>query len=342
MSLTLRDILQARRRIAARIGHTPLHYDYVLSQRCNCHLYLKLENRQLTGSFKLRGALNYLTAMPRSGLARGVVTASSGNHGLAVAYAARLCGDAPATIFLPRNTPQAKRRKLEEFGADIRLAGDSYESAHHAATAFRDAERVPYVPAYDDPLIVAGQGTAGLEIMETLPDVEVILVPVGGGGLSAGVALAAKSINPQVRVLGVQPDASPAAWLSFRNGYACEEYAATPTIADGLAGGYGRYTFEIARNLLDDIVIVKEVDIRLAVAALLELSQELVEGAGATVVAPLLSGQLQLGGKKVAAVLSGRNIDARVVHSILAEVYGAEKQLNPYSERTLGSMEENV
>jgi len=325
MSLTLRDILSARARIAERIERTSLQFDHALSRRCNCRLYLKLEGRQRTGSFKLRGALNYIAAMPTPELARGVVTASSGNHGLAVACAARLCGDVPATVFLPRNTPQAKRNKLQEFGAAIELAGDSYESAHHAAVAFQEAERIPYVPAYDDPLIVAGQGTAGLEIMETLPEVDVIVVPVGGGGLSAGIALAAKSIAPQVTVIGVQPAASPAAWLSFRDGRAHEEYASAPTIADGLAGGYGRYTFEIARNLLDDVIIVEEADIRRAVATLLECSQELVEGSAAVAVAPLLSGQLRLHGKRVAAVLSGRNIDAAVVYGILAEVYGETK-----------------
>ena len=342
MPLTLRDVLQARRRIADWIGHTPLQYDYALSKRCGCDLFLKLENRQRTGSFKLRGALNYVAAMAPPELARGIVTASSGNHGLAVACAAQHCGDVPATVFLPRNTPQAKQKKLEEFGAVLRFAADSYESAHHAALAFQEAERVPYVPAYDDPLIVAGQGTVGLEIMEALPDADVILVPVGGGGLSAGIALAAKSINPRIRVIGVQPDASPAAWMSFRDGHAYEEYESGPTIADGLAGGYGRYTFEVARNLIDDIVVVKESDIRRAIGVLLELSQELVEGSGAAAVAPLLNGQLSLPGEKVVAVLSGRNIDASVVYSILSEAYGDGVQGTPHIDSAHGFVEGNV
>jgi threonine dehydratase len=322
MTLALKDILLARQRIGSQVRRTPLEPDHTLGQRCNCELYLKLETRQRTGSFKLRGALNHIAALPREQRLKGFVTASSGNHALAVAYAARVFGDVPVTIFVPRNTPQAKLQKLEGFGVAVRTAGKSYESAHHAADAFHAEHNVHYVPAYDDHHVIAGQGTVGLEIMEDLPDVDVIVVPVGGGGLSAGVALAAKTIRPQVTVIGVQPDASPAAALSFRDGHAYEEYEAAPTIADGLAGGYGRVTFEVARDLIDDIVVVKETDIHRAVAGLLELSQELVEGSGATAVAPLLNGQLQLGDRKVVAVLSGRNIDASVVHRILSDVYG--------------------
>ena len=322
MTLTLKDILLARHRIGGQARYTPLQPDYILGQRCQCELYLKLENHQHTGSFKLRGALNHIATLPQEVREKGVVTASSGNHALAVAYAARAYGNIPVTVFVPRNTPQAKLRKLKAFGVTVQLAEDSYESAHHAADTFHQAHHIHYVPAYDDPFIIAGQGTAGLEIMEALPDVEIILVPIGGGGLSAGIALAAKSINPQVTVIGVQPDASPAAVLSFRDGQAYEEYEAAPTIADGLAGGYGRLTFEVARNLIDDIIVVKEADIYQAVAALLELSQEMVEGSGAIAIAPLLSGQLQVAGRKVVAVLSGRNIDVSVVHHILSEVYG--------------------
>ena len=336
MVLTLKDIMLARQRMGHFVSHTPLQHDYALGRRCNCNLYLKLENHQHTGSFKLRGALNRVATLPQAERSKGIVTASSGNHGLAVAYAAQIYGNVPATIFLPRTTPQAKLRKIEGFGVDIHLAEDSYESAHHAAIAFQQLHGMTYISAYDDPFIIAGQGTAGLEIMQDLPDAEIILVPIGGGGLSAGIALAAKSINPQVRVIGVQPEASPAALLSFQDGYAHEEYEAAPTIADGLAGGYGRLTFEIAKDLIDDIIIVKEADIYLAVATLLEFSQELVEGSGAIAIAPLLSGQLPVAGEKVVAVLSGRNIDAAVIHHILSEVYAARNPDDVQAYRNLG------
>jgi threonine dehydratase len=319
--LTIKDILLARQRLGRWIYHTPLQSDDVLGQRCGCQLYLKLENHQHTGSFKVRGALNCISTLPPVERLKGVVTASMGNHGLGVAYAARAHGGIPVTIFLPHNAPKAKVDKLVGLGADVRLSGDSYESAHHAAESFRQQHDVSYVHAYDDPMVIAGQGTIGLEILADLPDVDVILVPIGGGGLSAGIAVAAKALNPAVRVIGVQPDASPAAYLSFRDGRAYEEYDATPTIADGLAGGYGRIPFEIARHLIDDVLVVSEADIRRAVRGLLEYAQEVVEGSGAVTIAPLLSGQLRLPGRKVVAVLSGHNIDAAVLHAILSECY---------------------
>jgi threonine dehydratase len=316
---TLTDILLARQRLGSLVYHTPLQFDYVLGRRCGCELYLKLENHQRTGSFKVRGALNRIATLTAAERGKGVVTASMGNHGLGVAYAARASGGMPVTVFLPQSAPKAKAEKLVGLGADVQLAGDSYESAHHAADAFRAVHGVPYVHAYDDPMVIAGQGTVGLEIMEDLPDVDTIVVPIGGGGLSAGIALAAKTLNPSVRVVGVQPDASPAAYLSFRDGYAYEEYDAAPTIADGLAGGYGRIPFEIARHLIDDVLVVSEAHIRQAVRALLESSQEVVEGSGAVAIAPLLSGQLRLPGRKVVAVLSGHNIDASLLTAILSE-----------------------
>jgi len=228
------------------------------------------------------------------------------------------------TIFLPHNAPQSKVAKLREFGSELRFAGNTYEEAHHAAEEFVQAQGATYVHAYDDPVVIAGQGTAGLEIMEELPDVEAIIVPVGGGGLSAGIAVAAKAINPEVKVIGVQPEASPAAYLSFKEGHCYESWEAGPTIADGLAGGYGIVPFTIARDLIDEIVIVSEEAIWEAVYALLELTQLVVEGSGAAAIAPLLAGpasdyatELDLKGKKVVAVLSGGNIDAEPLFGIM-------------------------
>jgi threonine dehydratase len=315
--LTVQDVLLARQRQGGLVRHTPLQHEPVLGPRCGCELYLKLENHQHTGSFKVRGALNRIATLPEEERRKGVVTASMGNHALGVAYAARAYGGVPVTLFLARTVPQAKIEKLKAFGADIRLEGESYDEAHHAAEHYHREHGIPYVHAYDDPVVIAGQGVVGLEIMEDLPDVEVIVVPVGGGGLSAGVALVAKSINPAIKVLGVQSEASPSAYLSFRDGHAYEEYEPEPTIAEGLAGGYGRIPFEMARNLIDEIVVVSEADIRRAVRALLEFSQEVAEGSAAAAVAPLLSGQLRLPGCKVVAVLSGRNIDVSLLRSIL-------------------------
>jgi threonine dehydratase len=317
--LSLRDILAAQREIGGLIAKTPLEYSSLLSQRVGCEVYLKLENWQKTGSFKVRGAINKVVNLTEEEKARGLVTASAGNHALGVAYAARALGNVPTTLFLPINAPASKLKKLEEFDCHVVLSGNSYDEAHHFAEDFERVHRATYVHAYDDPLTIAGQGTIGLEIMEDLPEAEAILVPVGGGGLIAGIALAAKAITPHVQVIGVQPEASPAAYLSLRDGRPYEEYDATPTIADGLAGGFGRLPFEIAGHLIDEIVLVSEEETRAAVFALLELAQLVVEGAGAVGIAALLAGKVDLAGRKVATVLSGANIDASLLFEIMSE-----------------------
>jgi len=317
--LGLRDILAARRKVGGLINRTPLEYSFLLSQRAGCEVYLKLENWQKTGSFKVRGAINKVASLTEEEKATGLVTASAGNHALGVAYAAQALGSVPTTVFVPVNAPASKLNKLEEYECDVVLSGKSYDGAHHAAEDFERVHGATYVHAYDDPLTVAGQGTVGLEIMEDLPEAEAILVPVGGGGLIAGVAVAAKAINPQVRIVGVQPEASPAAYLSLRDGRPYEEYDAAPTIADGLAGGFGRLPFEIASGLIDEIVLVSEKEIRAAVFVLLDLAQLVVEGAGAVGVAALLAGKVDLAGRKIVAILSGANIDASLLFEIMSE-----------------------
>ena len=178
----LKDILAARRTVSNLVRRTPLEYSFLLSQRTGCEIYLKLENRQVTGSFKPRGAVNKMASLSVEEKARGLVTASAGNHALGVAHAARALGGVSNTIFLPHNAPQSKVEKLHEFGSELRFAGNSYEEAHHAAEEFVQAQGATYVHAYDDPVVIAGQGTVGLEIMEELPDVEAIQCPSAVGG----------------------------------------------------------------------------------------------------------------------------------------------------------------
>jgi len=317
--LGLQDILAAQRNLSSLIIRTPLQYSFLLSQRAGCEVYLKLENWQKTGSFKVRGAINKISNLTEEEKARGLVTASAGNHALGVAYAARALGGVPTTLFVPVNAPASKLKRLEEFDCDVFLSGNSYDEAHHAAEEFQRVHGATYVHAYDDPLTIAGQGTVGLEVLEDLPEAEAILVPVGGGGLIAGVAVTAKAINPHVRIIGVQPEASPAAYLSLRDGRPYEEYDAAPTIADGLAGGFGRVPFEIAGHLIDEIVLVSEEEIRTAVFNLLELAQLIVEGAGAVGIAALLASRVNLAGRKVVVILSGANIDASLLFEIMDE-----------------------
>ncbi len=337
--ITVHDVLQAQQRIEPYVYRTPLRRSFLLSERTGASVYLKMENWQVTGAFKPRGAINLMAALTPEERARGVVTASAGNHALGVGYAARILNISPATIFVPRTAPLAKLDKLREYPVEVRAVGDSYADAHHAAEAFQQATGATFVNAYDDPRTVAGQGTIGLEILRDLIDVEAILVPVGGGGMIAGIAIAVKALAPSVRVIGVQPAASPALVDSLRDGKCYEEYPAGPTICDGLAGGVGRICYEVARSrqfhaiavdvpeclspaeeapqLIDDVVVVAEDETKAAVRALLETEQLVVEGSGAVGIAALLAHRVKLNGRRVAVVLSGGNIDLAVLEEII-------------------------
>jgi threonine dehydratase len=323
MLLTYADILAARQVVRRHAWHTPLLRSEVLGQRLGAPVLFKLECWQITGSFKVRGALNRLATLAPEERARGVVTASAGNHGLGVAYAARAlfsgADQPPVTIFVPETAAANKVQRLAALGADLHIAGADYDAAHALAEAYAGERDALYLSAYDDPEVIAGQGTVGLEILEELPGTDLLLVPVGGGGLIAGIAVAARAARPGIRIVGLQPEASPAAYLSLRDGRAYETFAAGATICDGLAGGFGRLPFDIARNLVDEVVVVPESDVRRAVAWLLGHEGLVVEGSGAIAIAPLLSGQIQLRGQRAVAVLTGRNLDAELLQQILLE-----------------------
>ncbi len=315
--IAIQDIYQAQRRIHPHIFRTPLRHSFLLSERVGNEVFLKLENWQVTGSFKPRGALNLMLMLGSDERVRGVVTASAGNHALGVGHAARILRISPATIFVPRTAPRAKLDKLREFPVTVRPIGDSYDDAHRAAEAFQRETGAIFVNAYDDPRTVAGQGTIGLEILEDLPDVDAILVPVGGGGLISGIAVAVKTFAPTVKIIAVQPSASPALRDSLRDNKCYEEYAAGPTICDGLAGGIGKICFEVAKKLIDDVVLVEEDETKAAIRALVETQQLVVEGSGAVGIAALLARKVDLRGKRVAVVLSGGNIDLGLLAGII-------------------------
>jgi threonine dehydratase len=316
--ITVQDVFKAQHRIAPHLARTPLRHSYLLSERVGASVFLKLENWQITGSFKLRGALNLMAMLNAAERSRGVVTASAGNHALGVAYAARLLGISPATIFVPRTAPHAKLDKLREFPVEVRPVGETFDDAHHTALRYSRETGATFVNAYDDPRTVAGQGTLGLEIMQDLPEVEAILVPVGGGGMIAGIAIAVKSLAPAVRIIAVQPASSPALRDSLRDSKCYEDYAAGPTICDGLAGGIGKIVYGAARQgLIDDVVVVEEDETRAAIRTLLETQQLVVEGSGAVGVAALLARRVHLHGQHVAVVLSGGNIDLTLLAQIM-------------------------
>ena len=312
-----RDILAARQHLNGLIRRTPLQYSFLLSQRVGSDVYLKLENLQQTGAFKVRGAISKMASLSAEERAKGVVAASSGNFALGVGYAARALGGLPTSIFMPVNTPLAKVNKLKEYKVEIFLRGESYEEAYDVSREFQREHDLAYLHPYDDPQVIAGHGTIGLEIMEDLPEAEAIIVPIGGGGLIAGIAMAAKAVNPRVKVVGVQPEASPAAYLSLKEGRCYERYEAGPTICEGLAGGFGIVPFQIVRDLIDEVVIVSEEEIYEAIYTLLGLTQLVVEGSGVVGVAALLFDKVNLRGRKVVAVISGGNIDADLLFKIL-------------------------
>lgn len=318
-TLGLQAILQAQQRIAPFVQHTPLVRSAYLSAQAGADVWLKLECRQPTGSFKVRGAVNKIGLLAPEEKARGIVTGSAGNHGLGVAHAAQSWGDVSADIFVQSNAPRAKVDKMRHFDVTLHLEGETYEAAHQAAEAFAHETGATYIEAYDDLDVIAGQGTVGLEILSDLPETGMILVPVGGGGLIAGIATAAKTLHPGCQVIGLQPEASPAALLSLRDGVPYDPYDHEPTIADGLAGGFGAMPFYLARTLIDEVSLVGEADLRQATFTLLDREQIVAEPSGAIAIAPLLNGTLQVEGQTIVCVLSGGNIATTLLRDILVE-----------------------
>jgi threonine dehydratase len=312
--ITLDDVERAREVLRPFLPPTPLRSSYALRPHQG---WLKLECWQPTGSFKVRGALHVLATLAPDQTRRGVVAASAGNHALGVAHAASLLKGIRATLFVPVTTPRAKVEKLRTFPVAIEERGATYDEAYAHAVAHAERTGATYVHAFDDERTAAGQGTVGLEILDQLPEVATILVPVGGGGLIAGLAAAVKGRAPGVRVVAVQPDASPALRDSLALGRPLLEYAAAPTLADGLAGGIGEIVFA-HRDLVDDVVSVSEGDIAAAVVALLAEDQVVAEGSGAVGPAALLGGRLPAGqGRPVVCVVTGGNIDASVLATLL-------------------------
>lgn len=316
---TMREILEASASIRPYNLRSPLRPSPAFSARTGTNVYLKLENWQPTGSFKVRGAINFLSHLSDEEKAHSLVTASAGNHALAVGFAAGKLGFSGVTVFLPRSAPQAKVEKLRRFPLAFRQVGSTYEETHHAAEEFRQEHSATFIHPYDDARTVAGTGTIGLEVLEDLPDLDAILVPVGGGGLLSGIALAVKTLAPRVLVYGVQPEASPALRDSLRDGRVYEQYSAAPTICDGLAGGIGQIVFGVAQKHVDDVLIVPEDSVKRAVAAFVRDEQMVVEGSGAVGLAALENRPAALENKRVALIVSGANIDAKLMATIVQD-----------------------
>ena len=316
--VTLETIQKARKDIAAFVKQTPLCRSDFLSNLCSGDVYLKLENLQITNSFKPRGAVNKLLHLTAEEKKLGIITASAGNHGQAVAYAAQKLG-LPAKIVVPESTPHVKINGIRKYGADLVLFGDSYDEAEKKAKDLAGKDGCAYISPYDDELIISGHGTVGLEIVEACPDVDVVVVPVGGGGLVSGISIAVKSLKPNVEIIGVQSEASPVMYESLKAGKIVHAEK-TKTIAEGLSGGIekGSLTFEIAKTCIDRMLLVKEDTIRRAVYLLWTHERQKAEGSGAASITPILEGRALFTGKTVACVITGGNIDDELFKAILA------------------------
>lgn len=332
MSVTLDDIRAAGQRIRGAVYRSPCPYSLALSRLCGCDVFCKLDHLQVTGSFKERGARNRLMQLSDAERRVGVIAASAGNHALGLAYHAQQLG-IPVTVVMPRWAPIVKLTACRSFNARVLLHGESFDEARAYALQLAEQERQTYVHGFNDPAIMAGQGTMGLEILEDVPDVDAVLVPIGGGGLIAGVGRAIKSLRPQVQVIGVEPVNAP----TFHDSLAAGRVVHVPvraTIADGLAiAEMGSLCFQIAREVVDRVVLVDEPQIAQAVLRLMELEKAVVEGAGATPLAAALQLAPHLAGKKVVLALCGGNIDLTLVSRIIEHGLAADGRLWRISAR---------
>ena len=305
---TLDDVYVAAKRLRGVVAHTPLLAPATPGFPLAGSLMLKPENLQVTGSFKPRGAYNKMASLAPERRERGVVAFSSGNHAQGVAYAARLLG-VPATVIMPEDAVPGKLEATRALGAEVIQVGTTSQQRLEYGMALAHERGAALVPSYDDPMIVAGQGTIGLEILEDRRDVEAVVVPVGGGGMLSGVALAIKSLRPQVRVIGAEPSGAADAHESLHNGR-LTTWDHIDTIADGLRATHlGDLPFALITRLVDDIVTVSDEEIRAAVLALHRGAKLVVEPSGAVAMAALMHGKTGLEGRRVVAVLSGGNID---------------------------------
>lgn len=314
--LSLTDINSAEQRIRGKVRRTPCVESPALSELCALKLRLKLENLQFTGSFKERGACNRLEVMSSAERAQGVVTASAGNHAQAVARHAQRLGIA-VTVVMPEATPLVKVTATRRFGAEVILSGTNYDEAAELAVKLGAERGLVYVHPFEDPFVIAGQGTIGLELLQEAPDLDAIVVPVGGGGLIAGVACAVKLTNPRVRVLGVEARRFPSMKHALES-IPAPSLPGGKTIADGIAvRRVGEMTRALVRQYVDEIALVDEAEIAQSVLLLLEREKTVVEGAGAVGVAALLHQRFDVLGQRVAVVLSGGNIDVNLIARII-------------------------
>ncbi len=327
MPIRFEDIQAAAKRIAGAVAQTPCPPSPSLSEAVGMQVFCKLEHLHRTGSFKERGARNALLLLSPNQRRRGVIAASAGNHALGVAYHAQLLG-IPATVVMPRFAPLTKVVNCQRFGAEVLLEGGNIAEARARADAIAADRGLAYINGYDDPAIIAGQGTAGLEVAAQVPDVDAVLVPIGGAGLIAGMAVALKTLKPEVKVIGVEPERAASFTAALKAGRPVDT-TLEPTLADGLSvPKVGENAFALARGLVDRTVLVSEHDLARAVLRLMESEKTVVEGAGAAPLAACLAGLVpELKGKKVVLPLCGGNIDLNALDRVIERGLASDGRL---------------
>ncbi|MGY4574655.1 threonine ammonia-lyase [Bradyrhizobium sp. USDA 3256] len=323
-AITLADIRRAADVIRDAVMVTACNESRTLGEICGCRLFLKFENLQFTATFKERGALNRLQALSPAERKRGVIAMSAGNHAQGVAYHAKRLG-IPATIVMPIGTPMVKIENTRRHGAEVIITGQTLEECFAFVGSHAAQKGLILIHPYDDPLIIAGQGTIGLEMLATVPELDILVVPIGGGGLISGIATAAKALKPSVRVVGVQAQLYP----SMYNAVKGEQLPMRgDTLAEGIAvKAPGQITTKIVRELVDDIILVSEDQIERAVATLISIEKTVVEGAGAAGLAAVLAAPARFAGRNVGLVLTGGNIDTRLIASVLTRELAREGRL---------------
>jgi threonine dehydratase len=312
--LTLADVRAAAERIAGKVVHTPTLHSRTLSQIAGCDIWIKFENLQFTAAYKERGALNALMLLTDEQRARGVIAASAGNHAQGLSYHGRSLG-VPVTIVMPRTTPMVKVMQTEQVGGTVVLEGETFDEAYAHARRLEQELGLAFVHPFDEPAVAAGQGTVALEMLTDVPEIDTLVIPVGGGGLATGMGTAARGLNPEIRLVGVEAELFPSMFNLLRG---TQYPIGGDTLAEGIAVFVpGQFTSKVLGSLLDDFLLVSESEMESALALLLQIEKTVVEGAGAAGLAAVLANREKFAGRKVGIVLSGGNIDTRLLANVL-------------------------
>ncbi len=312
--LTLADVRAAAERILGAVVRTDMDYSHTLSQIAGCEIWLKFENLQFTAAYKERGALNALLMLNEEQRSRGVIAASAGNHAQGLSYHGTKLG-IPVTIVMPRTTPTVKVMQTEQVGGKVVLEGETFDEAYAQARSMEKQLGLTFIHPFDDPLVAAGQGTVALEMLEDMPDLDVLVIPVGGGGLASGMGTAARALKPDIGLIGVEAELFPSMYNRLKG---TDLPIGGDTLAEGIAVKEpGEFTSKVLAGLLDDFLLVGEREMEAALALLLQIEKTVVEGAGAAGLAAVLRNPEMFKGKKVGIVLSGGNIDTRLLANVL-------------------------